>query len=128
MIHPLLRLLVSQPQMLAEHAEAYAELVSEEAGAVAQHMKRKMILHAVSGLAFFLALLLACMGLMLWAALPVQDMRAPWGMIAVPAVALLVGLVAHVAARSSTGEERGMKVIREQLAADAAMLRSVTEP
>ncbi len=114
--------------MLAEHAEAYAELVSEEAGAVAQRMKRKMILHAVSALAFFLALVLACMGLMLWAALPVQDMRAPWGLIAVPAVALLVGLVAQVAAHSSTGEGRGMKVIREQLAADAAMLRSVTEP
>lgn len=128
MIHPLFRLLVSEPQMVAEHAQAYAELVSEEAGAVAQRMKRKMILHAVSGLAFFLALILACMGLMLWAALPAADMRSPWGVIVVPAVLLLVGLGAHLAARSSAGEERGMKVIREQLAADAAMLRSVTEP
>ena len=127
MIHPLLRLLVSEPRMLAEHAEAYAELVSEEAGAVAQRMKRNMILHAVSALAFFLALILACMGLMLWAALPVAEMRSAWGVIAVPTVALLIGVAAHVAARSRAGEERGIKVIREQLAADAAMLRSVTE-
>jgi heme/copper-type cytochrome/quinol oxidase subunit 3 len=127
MIHPLFRLLVSEPQMLAEHAEAYAELVSEEAGAVAQRMKRKMVLHAVSALAFFLALILACMGLMLWAALPVAEMRSPWGVIAVPAVALLIGVAAHLAARSRADEERGIKVIREQLAADAAMLRGVTE-
>ncbi len=127
MIHPLFRLLVSEPRMLAEHAEAYAELVSEEAGAVAQRMKRKVILHAVSGVAFLLTLILACVGLMLWAALPATDMRSPWGVLAVPVVALAIGVVAHLAARSRAGEERGMKVIREQLAADAAMLRSVTE-
>jgi hypothetical protein len=127
MIHPLFRLLVSEPQMLAEHAEAYAELVSEEAGAVAQRMKRKMILHVVSALSLLLGLILACTGLMLWAALPAADMRSPWGVIAVPAIALVIGVVTHFAARSRAGEERGIKVIREQLAADAAMLRGVTQ-
>ena len=32
MIHPLFRLIASEPQMLADHVEAYSELVGEEVG------------------------------------------------------------------------------------------------
>jgi hypothetical protein len=128
MIHPLFRLLVSEPQMLAEHVEAYAELVTEEAGAVAKRIKRKMMLHAVSLLAAFLTLILASMGVMLWAAVPAESMRAPWALLLVPAATALIAVGAHMAAASHAGEERGLKAIREQFAADAAMLRSVTQP
>ncbi|HEX6703557.1 MAG TPA: phage holin family protein [Albitalea sp.] len=127
MIHPLFRLIVSEPQMLAEHVEAYAELMSEEAGAVAKRLKRKVVLHAVSGFFGFLAVILACVGLMLWAALPIEDMRAPWALLLIPAIAVLGAVAAHIAAKSRAEEGRGMQAVREQMAADAAMLRSVTE-
>jgi hypothetical protein len=45
----------------------------------------------------------------------------------VPAIPLLFAVWAHFSARSTKDEERGLKAIREQFAADAAMLRSVTE-
>jgi len=35
MIHPLLRLIATQPQLLADHAEAYAGLVSDDIGKTA---------------------------------------------------------------------------------------------
>jgi hypothetical protein len=127
MIHPLFRLIVSEPQMLADHVEAYAELMSEEAGAVAQRFKRRMVLHALSGLCAFLAVIMACVGLMLWAALPIEDMRAPWALLLVPGIAAVAALLAHFAAKAGADEGRGFNKIREQMAADAAMLRSVTE-
>jgi hypothetical protein len=127
MIHPLFKLLVSEPQLLAEHVEAYAQLASEEAGAVAKRIKRKLLLHALSVFAIFVALVLASVGVMLWAALPAENMRAPWALLAVPAIPLLFAVWAHFSARSTKDEERGLKAIREQFAADAAMLRSVTE-
>ena len=123
MIHPLFRLLVSEPQMLADHVEAYAELVSEEVGAVAARMKRRMLLQAVSLVGIGLGLFFGVIALMLWAAVP--ELRAPWVLIAVPVVPLLVGIGCRFGANKPPEETHGMKVIREQMAADAAMLRSV---
>jgi uncharacterized membrane protein YqjE len=123
MIHPLFRLLVSEPQMLADHVEAYAELVTEEVGAVAARMKRRLVMQVVSLAGIVLAVFFGLIALMLWAAVP--ELRAPWVLVAVPVVLLVVGIACHVGAKKPAEETHGMKVIREQLAADAAMLRSV---
>lgn len=128
MIHPLFRLLVSEPQMLAEHVEGYAELVAEEVGAATERVKRRVLLHAVSVVAILVALLMASMALLLWAAIPTENMRAPWVLLIAPAAPALVAVWAQVAARSRSSDSKGMTAIREQFAADAAMLKSVTEP
>lgn len=125
MIHPLFRLLVSEPQMLADHVEAYSELVSEEMGAVTAQWKRRAILHAVSLACAGVAVMLIGMGLMLWAAVPIENMNSPWALIIIPAIPLIMAVWAHFAAKAPASEH-GFKTIREQLAADAAMLRSVT--
>jgi hypothetical protein len=127
MIHPVFRLLVSEPQMLSDHLEAYAELVGEEVGAVAQQLKRRMLLHALSLLGVFVAAVLAGVSLLLWGAIPPENMNAPWALFAAPIVPAALGLWAHFAAKAPV-EPRGMQAIREQLAADAAMLRSVGAP
>lgn len=127
MIHPLFRLLVSEPQMLADHVEAYSELVAEEVGAVTTQWKKRAVLHAVSVASISLAAILVGVALLLWAAIPIDAMNAPWGLIAVPGVFIVLAVWAHFAARAPVAE-RGFKAIREQLAADAAMLRSVSAP
>jgi len=124
MIHPLFRLLVSEPQMLADHVEAYAELVTEEMGAAAARMKRRMVLQAGGFAGIVLGVLFGAVALMLWAAVP--ELRAPWVLVAVPAVPLLAGIGCLVGAKKPDEETHGMKAIREQFAADAAMLRSVS--
>ncbi|HEV7913516.1 MAG TPA: hypothetical protein VGP22_07095 [Albitalea sp.] len=128
MIHPLFRLIASEPQMLAEHVEAYAEMVSEEVGAVATRMKRRMLLHALSLFGIAVAVVLAGVAVMLWAAVPTENMRAPWVLLLAPAAPALLAAWCHVSAKAGKDEVHGMKAIREQLAADAAMLRSVGAP
>jgi uncharacterized membrane protein YqjE len=124
MIHPLFRLLVSEPQMLADHVEAYAELVTEEVGAAAARMKRRVMMQVVSVAGFVLGAFFALLALMLWAAVP--ELRAPWVLVAVPAVLLVGGIACRLLAKTPEEETSGMKAIREQFAADAAMLRSVS--
>jgi hypothetical protein len=124
MIHPLFRLLVSQPELLAEHVEAYSELVAAEIGAVTASWKRRVLLHALSAMMALLGLLFGGTALMLWAAFPAGTINHPWALWAVPAIPLVMAAWAQLAARAPQ-PEHGARRIREQLAADAAMLRSV---
>lgn len=125
MIHPLFRLLVSEPQMLADHVEAYAELVTEEVGAMAQSMKRRALMLAASGVCFALGLFFGAIALMLWGATPDDSMRAPWMLWLVPGLPLVGGVVCWFLAKKAAEGNHGLAAIRKQFAADAAMLRSV---
>jgi hypothetical protein len=125
MIHPLFRLIVSDPQLLADHVEAYSELVAEEVGAVTAQWKKRTALHVVSLACLFVAVVLAGVAVMLWAVVPVGNMNQPWALFAAPCIPLILGVWSHFAAKAPVAEH-GFKAIREQLAADAAMLRSVT--
>ena len=125
MIHPLFRLLVSEPQLLAEHVEAYSELVAAEVGAVTAQLKRRALLHGLSAGLFVIALLFIGVAVMLWAAIPPENMNHPWALWATPGIPLVMALWAHFAAKAPVAEH-GSQTIREQLAADAAMLRSVS--
>jgi len=124
-IHPLFRLIVSDPQLLAEHVEAYSELVAEEVGAVTAQWKKRAVLHAMSLACIFVTVVLAGVSVMLWAVVPVDNMNSPWALVVAPGIPLVLAVWANFAAKAPAAEH-GFKAIREQLAADAAMLRSVT--
>lgn len=124
MIHPLFRLIASEPQMVADHVGAYAELVADDFGSVATQWKRRMLLHTLTLALAFVAAMLIGVALMLWAALPAETMPARWLLLVVPAVPTLLGLCFYFAAKAPPAE-RSFQNLREQLAADAAMLRSV---
>ena len=127
MIHPLFRLIVSDPQLIVDHVEAYSELFAEEVGAATAQWKKRAVMHALSVLCAFVTLLFAGVAVMLWAVVPVERMNSPWALVGVPVIPLVLAVWSYFAARApQTGD--GFNVIREQLAADAAMLRSVTAP
>ena len=128
MIHPLFRLIASEPQMLADHVEAYAELVTEAMGTATLRLKRRVALHALSLFGIAVAVVLAGVALMLWAVLPIENMRAPWALVVAPALPALLAVWSHFAAKVPADESHGLKVITEQFAADAAMLRGVSPP
>jgi FtsH-binding integral membrane protein len=125
MIHPLFRLLVSEPQLLADHVEAYSELVAAEVGAVTTQLKRRAVLHGLSVGLLVVGTFFAGIAVMLWAAIPTDTMNHPWALWATPAIPLVMAVWAHFAAKAPVAEH-GTQTIREQLAADAAMLRSVS--
>jgi hypothetical protein len=127
MIHPLLRLIATEPQILGDHVEAYAELVGDEV--------RKTSSAWASRLGFYMAALgLSCVGLvftgtalMLWSALPPSGFQAPWVLIAVPIVTFIAaGICAVLASRSPI--ENAFDKVKQQLSADMAMLREVSAP
>ena len=93
MIHPILRLAASQPQLIGDHVEAYAELIGSEVKRTGAAWTRRAVLFAASAMLMLLGLVFTGVALMLWAALPPSGYQAGWVLIAVPGV-VLVGAVA----------------------------------
>lgn len=124
MIHPLLRLIATQPQLLADHAESYAELVGEELGKTTAVWKKRVLFNAIALCLLGVALVLAGVALMLWAVVPAVNIHAPWALIAGPAVPALLALWCAFEGRRGAGD--GFKDLKQQLAADLVMLRDVS--
>ncbi len=122
MFRALFRIATSQPQLLADHVEAYSELVASEVGSAAEHWKRRAVLLLIGYGSLAAAVFLGAIALMLWAAIPTASMNQPWVLLAVPVVPAAVGLWATMRAELMvSGEAFGM--LRRQWAADVAMLR-----
>jgi len=124
MVHPLVRLAASRPQMLAEHAAAYVELFGEEAAAVASHLKRQVSLQLVGAGLLAIGVVLGGVAVMLWASFP--TLNSPWALALTPCVPILAGAIALRAASSKIARDP-FAPLQRQLAADAAMLRQAGE-
>jgi cytochrome bd-type quinol oxidase subunit 2 len=124
MIHPLLRLIATQPQLLADHAEAYAGLVSEELGKTATVWKRRVVYGVVALSLVAVGVVLAGVALMLWATTPTANMQAPWALIATPVIPLVIAVVCVLLAKRETVDT--FADLKQQAAADLAMLREVS--
>ncbi len=123
-IHPLLRLIATKPDLLADHFAAYAELVGEEAGISV--WKRRLVLNVVALSLIAVCAALAGVALMLWAVIPAPDLRSPWILIAVPAVPAAVALLCLFVGRSE--DPSAFADVQRELAADLAVLREVSPP
>lgn len=127
MFPQLLRLATHDPQLLADHVEAYAELVAGEMHtAVAQwqrHAGQRLLVYACT----LIALLLLGVAAMLYAALPAGAMRLPWALIVVPLLPLIPALWFSRSANSLTDGELFLS-LRCQWAADRALLGETQSP
>ena len=121
MVHPLLRLVATQPQLLLDHAEAYANLLSEEIGHLSGAWKRRALLHALALCSVVVATVLAGVALMLWAIVPFAEMQAPWALVAAPLLPIAVAIGCLAAARQPSNQ--AFDQLRKQLKADMGMLR-----
>jgi len=124
MIHPLLRLVATQPQLLADHAEAYAGLVGDEIGRSVNGIKQRVLLVSVALGLIAVAAVLGGVALMLWAVIPAPSMRAPWALLAAPGVPALIGVVCLLIGRRPPADT--FSELRQQVAADLVMLREVS--
>lgn len=121
MIHPIFKLLVARPDLLAEHAGAYAQLAVAEAGELAQSLRARGLWLLAAGLAALLALGFSGVALMLAAALPAAQMPAPWGLWAVPGALWATALGCGLAARRCAVPQ-AMGQLRAQWAEDTRLL------
>jgi uncharacterized membrane protein YqjE len=125
MIHPLLALIATKPQLLGDHVEAYAELVGAEMSRTSKRWISRVVLWAAAAFLATVFLVFAGVALMLWAVVPADSMNVPWLLVVVPLVPL-VGTVACVLTARARADEAAFQTIREQFAADMAMLREVS--
>jgi hypothetical protein len=124
MIHPLLRLVATQPQLLADHAEAYAGLVGEEIGRSVNGLKQRVLLVSIALGLIAVASVLAGVALMLWAVIPPASIQAPWALVAAPGTPALVGVICLLIGRSKPSDT--FAELKQQVAADLVMLREVS--
>ena len=122
MFHPLIKMLVSRPEMLAEHVGAYAELAAAEAAQAVDHARNKVIVGAAAAVLALVGLVLVGVAALLCAALPTSEMPAPWLLVAVPAVPLLAAIGAALWLRSRP-VSASFALLREQMARDSELVR-----
>lgn len=125
MIHPLLRLIATEPRLLGDHVEAYADLIGEEVSSVSTSWALRIAMYVAALCLLGVGLVLTGVAAMLWAVLPPAGFQAPWLLIVVPAVPLVAMAVCLFMARSKP-LEKAFEKVKRQMHADMAMLREVT--
>jgi hypothetical protein len=92
MLYKLLRLYLTQPQLLADHAHAYAGLASAEMEAASARYQRRLWLGAAALCCFAATMVLTGVAAMLWTVTPDENIRSFWAVIGAPLLPLAVGL------------------------------------
>jgi len=126
MIHPLLRLVATQPHLLADHAEAYAGLVGEEIGRTAASLKQRVLMNVIALALIGVAAVLAGVALMLWAVIPPANLQQPWALFAAPGVPALVAIICLIVGQKKPTDN--FAELKQQVAADLLLLREVGTP
>ncbi|MBA4109954.1 MAG: hypothetical protein C0487_10225 [Leptothrix sp. (in: Bacteria)] len=120
--------MATEPELLTDHLQSYAELLGEEVGTFQGQFKRHWIMFAVLALLATVTLILGGVALMLWLITPhaqLQQLEVPWALWLVPlGMAALCAVIAVIMKQ----EQRtpGFQVLRQQIAADLAMLKQAT--
>lgn len=124
MPHGLLHLITTRPELLADHAQAYAELAAADIDQASAAWKRQVRLAAVALCSLCVAAVLAGVALMLWAVVPAAQIHAPWALWLVPLLPVVLAAGCFALARAAGGA-RPFLNLKQQLHADLAMLRGV---
>ena len=122
MFHPLIRLLATRPDLLADHLGGYAALVGAQASQAQTALRSRTLLLAVLAVTAALGLGLCGVALLLLAVVPLDNMPMPWLLAAAPALPLLAALGCWWALKQRP-QAWSMDALRAQWAADAALLR-----
>ena len=125
-LHPIIHVAARQPQLLAEHARAYAGLALAEA----KHAMLSVLVHAVlyagAGVLGLFGILFAGVSLLLYGA-GSGEPRHAWLLIAVPAVPLATALLCLTIARTLP-LELPFVTLERQVKEDITMLHDARLP
>jgi hypothetical protein len=122
-LHPLLRLALARPDLLADHAGAYAELAVVSAREALAGWQLRLVGWALLAAGLLLCLIFAGVALML--AATVASPVMPWVLWAVPLAPALLALSGWWLARRRTVNGRA-SLVAQQFESDLALLRAST--
>ncbi len=126
MIHPLLKLAVKEPHLIAEHLSDYVSLAGEEASKLTSSLAVRAGLYAGAGVLALVGLVLAGVALLLVAATPSVD-HTTWALIVVPLTPFVLAGIMVLVARSKP-IEKAFDTLKGQVHADMALIREVGTP
>ncbi|CAA9415055.1 MAG: hypothetical protein AVDCRST_MAG51-2084 [uncultured Ramlibacter sp.] len=118
-VHPIFSVLVSRPELVMDHVAGYAALVQEEASSVGSEVAKRAIAWAVCAFCGLVFLLLAGVAAMMGA---VHEFH--WALVLVPAIPLVLALLAWNVARQPL-PAKAFAELRAQMDADAQALRTL---
>lgn len=121
MLHPLLRLVLARPDLLANHASAYAELALDNVREVAADWQLRLVGWVLLAVGLSLCVALGGVALMLHGAVTAPP--TPWLLWAVPLAPLALALCGAWLARRPAASRRGVSVA-EQFETDLSLLRA----
>jgi len=121
MIHPLIKLVATRPELVADHLSAYAALIGSEAKLVQSRWTVRLLLTALALCCVGVTAVLAGVALMLWAVTPSLQGDAVWALWVAPAIPAAVAIVAGLIARKPPAEP-AFAAVQEQFEADTRML------
>jgi hypothetical protein len=121
MLHPMLRLVLARPDLLADHASAYAELAAVSAREAVAEWQLRLVGWVLLAAGVLLCIIFGGVALMLHGA--VGAMPTPWLLWVVPAAPALLALLGGWLTRRRTDGRRGTS-ITQQFEADLALLRA----
>jgi hypothetical protein len=125
-VHPLIQLAATRPQLLVDHAAAWADLLATECGPALAARRRQLVLAVLAAALMAVALVLCGTALMLWAVQPAQPGLSPqaWALlVTAPGLALFSAVGCGVAARLH-GDGGAARRLLLQARADWSLLRA----
>lgn len=126
MLHPLIRLLATRPHLLAEHLGGYAHLLRVQAEEALVLTRVRAVLLAGLAAGAVIGTGLAGVAVMLLAVVPLAQMPAPWVLAVAPALPLAGAAACWLMLRCQP-PALSLDLLRDQLAADAALLREASD-
>jgi hypothetical protein len=123
MTHPALLILAKNPEILADHAEAYTDLISESLKGMMSHWRRRAVCDISIALCVMLAIFFAGVAVMLWGTNTALSVQGQWILVGVPLfpVLLAYGLWQFSSRRSYSTD--AIEIVKRQIRADLAVLR-----
>jgi hypothetical protein len=123
MTHPALLILAKNPEILADHAEAYADLITESLKSTMSHWRRRVVCDVAVACCVFLSVIFAGVAAMIWGASTGLVYQGQWLLLGVPIVPLIVafGLWQFIAKRTDGPD--AIEIVKRQVRADLAVLR-----
>ena len=127
MLNVLLKLIVTQPQLLLTHAENYAGLFTQVCRRFLMQWQHQLLLYALSMGFFASGVACAAVSVLLYSALPVLNPQSAWVLVVLPALLLAISAVLFLMAKQSKVDPL-LQDIQEQLALDILAIRKVSTP
>lgn len=120
MVHPIISVLITKPELVMEHVAGYASLMRDEASSVGLEVAKRAVAWGVTLFAALVFLILAGVAAMLAS---VQD-QFSWAFVVVPAIPLAISIIGFTVARKRL-PEKAFSELKAQLDADAQVLRAI---